>query len=56
MVFEIYQDSIGEWRWRLWSSNYKIIAVSSEGYVNKRDCEYSITLVKSAWNAPVRGA
>jgi uncharacterized protein YegP (UPF0339 family) len=46
--FEVYQDKskAKEWRWRFQASNSKIIADSSEGYVNKRDCEHGIELVK----------
>ena len=44
--FEVYKDNAGEWRWRFQASNSKIIATSSEGYVNKQDCEHGIDLVK----------
>jgi uncharacterized protein YegP (UPF0339 family) len=30
--FHTYQDSAGEWRWRLISTNGKIVADSGEGY------------------------
>ena len=53
MKFEVYRDNKGEWRWRLKAANGEIIAVSSEGYVRKSDCERSIGLVKSASSAPV---
>jgi uncharacterized protein YegP (UPF0339 family) len=53
MYYTIYKDSQGYWRWHLQAANNKIIAVSSEAYWNKSDCEYAIDLVKSAWNAPV---
>lgn len=42
-VFEVYQDSGGQWRWRLWAKNGKIVADSAEGYVRQsqaiRMCE-----------------
>ena len=55
MKFEIYKsgntgllgmvgDQLG-WRWRLKSSNGKIIA-SGEAYENKADCMHAIELVK----------
>ena len=44
--FEVYKDDRGEWRWRFQASNSKIIADSSEGYVNKQDCLHGISLVK----------
>ncbi len=34
---EIYKDSKNEWRWKI-LVNGKIIASSSEGYINKQDC------------------
>ena len=55
MRFEYYQNkSDRQWRWRLRSTgNWKIIAVSSEGYKRARDCLRSIELVKSASRAEV---
>ena len=53
MRYEIYRDVRKKWRWRLRSANHKIIAVSSESYVNKSDCLHSIDLAKSSSNAPV---
>lgn len=44
--FEVYKDNRGEWRWKFKASNGKIIAVSSEGYINKQDCEHAIEIVK----------
>lgn len=34
-VFDVYRDSTGQWRWRLWAKNGKIVADSAEGYANK---------------------
>ncbi len=36
---EYYQDKKGEWRWRKFSSNGRIIGASSEGYNARGDCE-----------------
>lgn len=44
--FEIYKDRKGEYRWRFRADNSKVIADSSEGYINKADCEHGIGLVK----------
>jgi uncharacterized protein YegP (UPF0339 family) len=44
--FEMYQDRSDEWRWRFRADNYKIIADSAEGYVNKSDCRHGIDLLK----------
>jgi len=44
--FELYKDVGGEYRWRFRADNYKIIATSSEGYINKSDCKHGIGIVK----------
>ena len=52
--FVMHKDSKDEWRWRFQADNYKIIAVSSESYINKKDCGDSIDIVKKqAPSAPV---
>lgn len=35
-VFDVYQDSKRQWRWRLWARNGKIVA-TSESYLRQRD-------------------
>ncbi len=45
-VFVVYVDSAGQYRWRLFAANNRIIADSGEGYGSQRDCEYGIQLVK----------
>ena len=35
---QIYKDNEGKWRWRAVANNGKIVAASSQGYVNKSDC------------------
>ena len=34
----VYRDNGGDYRWRVQSSNGKIMADSGEGYGRKRDC------------------
>lgn len=53
--FELYQDAFKLWRWRIRRmNNYKILADSGEGYVNRSDAEYAINLIKNyAYTAPV---
>lgn len=46
MMFEIYKDKAGEWRWRLRAHNGRIIADSSEGYSDRNSCERGIDLVR----------
>ena len=53
MKYEVYKDTRGEWRWRFKAANGFMIAVSSEGYVNKSDCLHSVNLVQSSAVAPV---
>ena len=53
MRYEVYRDTANEWRWRFRAANGNIIAVSSEGYINKSDCLSAIALVKQSQNAPV---
>jgi uncharacterized protein YegP (UPF0339 family) len=36
---ELYKDDSGNWRWRLRAGNNKIVAASTEGYVNKSDAK-----------------
>ena len=56
MRYQMYQDTAGEWRWRLRAANHEIIATSGEGYRNKGDCRHAIDLVKGSANAPVEEA
>lgn len=54
--FVAYKDAMGEWRWRLFAVNGRIIADSAEGYKNKLDCINGARLVAtvasgaSIWN------
>lgn len=54
VVFEVYQDKAGDYRWRLRAKNTRILATSSEGYSEKRACLSAIESVKrAAADAPV---
>lgn len=46
MYFWIYKDIKGEWRWRFYADNSKIIASSGEGYKNEADIVHAINLIK----------
>jgi len=46
MTFVIYMDQKGEWRWRLWAANRRVVADSGEGYVALRDCEDAVRLIQ----------
>lgn len=56
MYFYLYKDTANYWRWTLYAANYKKVADSAEGYANKADAEHGISLVKSAYAAPVHQA
>jgi uncharacterized protein YegP (UPF0339 family) len=40
---ELYEDKSGEWRWRLKSSNGRIVASSGEGFTRKSSCRESVS-------------
>lgn len=44
----MYKDTRNEWRWTYEASNGETIAVSSEGYIKRSDCERSIEIMKSS--------
>jgi uncharacterized protein len=48
MTFHVRKDVRGEWRWNLTAANGKKIAMSGEGYKDKKDCLHAISLVKKA--------
>lgn len=56
MFYWMYRDNAGQWRWRLYATNNRIIADSAESYHNKQDCQNGINLVKMSSGAPVREA
>ena len=49
----IYRDNRGEWRWTYEASNGETIAISSEGYKRKADCQNGIDLMKASYASPV---
>jgi len=49
-TFEMYEDSAGEYRWRLRHQNSNIIADGGEGYSSKQSAEQGLESVKE--NAP----
>ncbi|MCA1815676.1 MAG: DUF1508 domain-containing protein [Acidobacteria bacterium] len=53
VVFSVYKDAAGEWRWRLDATNGRVVADSGEGYAHKQDCLHAIELVKGSKGAPV---
>lgn len=49
----IYRDNRGQWRWSYEARNGKTIAVSSESYIRKSDCEHAIELMKASYSSEV---
>lgn len=45
-TFELYEDSGGQYRWRLRHQNGNIIADGSEGYTTKENAQKGIQSVK----------
>lgn len=51
--YVMYTDPQNQWRWTFYAANHKIIAMSSEGYWHRQDCERAIDLVKGSAYSPV---
>jgi uncharacterized protein YegP (UPF0339 family) len=49
-TFHVYEDSAGQYRWRLIHPNGNIIADSGEGYASKQKAKQGLRSVKN--NAP----
>jgi len=49
----MYKDFQGKWRWTYHAINGEAIAVSSESYNRRADCERSIDIMKASTYAPV---
>lgn len=49
----MYKDTKDEWRWSYEASNGKTIAVSSESYKRRTDCERSIEIMKASHSSPI---
>lgn len=46
-MFEVYKDAAGEWRWRLSTTNGKILADSGEGYRRRGAAVKAISTMKA---------
>ena len=53
LIFVLFKDAHGDWRWNLEAANGKIVASSGEGYRRKRDCLSAIELVRASATAEV---
>ena len=52
MIYCIFKDEAGKYRWKLYVKNREV-AVSSEGYKLKKTCCDALELVKKSSSAPV---
>ena len=50
-TFYVYKDDAGELRWRLRSTNGKVIADSGEGYKTNRSLENAIGIIQGQASA-----
>lgn len=54
MVYHVYQDEAGDWRWRLVARNNRIVADSGEGYTRPADVWRALRRVKvELYRAPI---
>lgn len=53
--FEIYQDTSGDWRWRLRAANGRIVADSAEGYASKRNAKRAVMSTLDATESALIG-
>jgi uncharacterized protein YegP (UPF0339 family) len=53
MVFHIYQDVVGQWRWYLSAPNGIKLAAAPVGYVRRNDCLAAIKRVREANISPL---
>ena len=53
MVFHIYQDVVGQWRWYLAAPNGVKIATAPVGFARRGDCVLAIKRVREASTAPM---
>ena len=53
MVFHIYQDVVGQWRWYLSAPNGVKLATAPLGYARRGDCVLAIKRVREASASPM---
>ncbi|MFN2475897.1 MAG: YegP family protein [Chthoniobacterales bacterium] len=46
--YVLYRDNQQQWRWTFRAANHRVIAVSSEAYVNKSDCVSAMNLIANS--------
>jgi uncharacterized protein YegP (UPF0339 family) len=53
MVFHMYQDMVGNWRWYLAAPNDVKLAIAPVGYARRGDCIHAINRVREGIDAPI---
>lgn len=53
MVFHIYQDVVGQWRWYLAAPNGIKLAIGPVGYPRRADCVMAIDRVRESADVPM---
>ena len=53
MIFHLFEDADGNWRWRLVTADESVLAECSVAYPRKEDCRAAIQLVKASRMAQV---
>lgn len=53
MIYWIYKDRDGLWRWYLKSANDEKIGKCGQGYRDQIECKHAIDLVKGSADAPI---
>ena len=53
MMFYVYRDEDGHWRWRLMTASKQVLAECPRAYHQKDDCRAAIQLVKNCGVARV---
>ena len=48
LMFEVFKDKAGEYRWRLKAANGNVLATGGQGYKEKADAKHGIELVQKA--------
>ena len=51
-MYVVYRDTANQWRWR-YTTNGRVIAVSSESYFNKSDCLRGVAIMQASGNDPI---
>jgi uncharacterized protein YegP (UPF0339 family) len=51
--YRLFRDDRNRWRWRYDLRNGETIAVSSDSYSSREECEQMVGALRSSLNAPV---